>query len=106
MTPSSLPRSVRWAVALWILLAVVVFNVTFDWETRMSAHAFVGEQLTRQQQGQPPITINDGFSPMVRAAARHSAVWLVAISAVGITAIMVSGRNGIRAVPSERSQVR
>ena len=85
--------SVRWAIALWILLAVVVFNVTFDWETRTSAHAFVGEQLIRQQHGQPPITINDGFSPMVRAAARRSAVWLVAISVLGTAASVIAGKK-------------
>ena len=69
----------RAAIGWWILLAVVVFSVTFDWETRFAAHAFVHSQVARQQQGLPAITINDGYTPMVRAAARRSAVWLVVI---------------------------
>jgi hypothetical protein len=87
-------QSVKWAAGLWILLAVVVFNVTFDWETRGAGYAFVTAQVARQQAGQPTITINDGFRPMVRAAARHSAVWLIGIAAVGIAATAVAARAG------------
>ena len=97
MTASSLPRSARRltkvAAGLWILLALVVFSVTFDWETRAAAHAFVHSQLARQRQGQPPITINEGFRPMVRAAARHSAGWLVLIAAAGTAATTVAGKQ-------------
>ena len=84
--------SVKWAGGLWLLLAVVMFNVTFDWETRAAGYAFVTSQVARHQAGQPTITINDGFRPMVRAAARHSAVWLVGIAAFGIAATTVAGK--------------
>ncbi len=40
-----------------------------------------GRRSSRQRQGLPTLTINDGFRPMVRAAARRSAVWLVVIAA-------------------------
>ena len=72
-----------WAMALWFLLAIVVFNVTFDWNTRMAGHAFVRSQLARQRQGQPLQTINDGFRPMVRQAAVTSGMWLVLIAGAG-----------------------
>lgn len=84
---------VRVAVGLWILLALIVFSVTFDWETRVAAHSFVRSQLARQRQGQPPISINDGYRPMVRAAARHSAVWLVVIAAAGTAATAIAGKQ-------------
>ena len=86
-------RSVRLAIGLWSLLAVVVFNVTFDWETRMANYAFVASQLQRQERHQPPLTINDGFRPMVRAAARHSVVWLVLIAAAGTAASAAAGKR-------------
>ena len=92
-TMSVIPRSARLATLLWILLALVVFSVKFDWETRLAAHAFVRSQLARQQQGQPAISINDGYSPMVRAAAGRSAVWLVVIAAAGTAAVMASRRD-------------
>ena len=58
-------------MGLWIVLAIAVFSVTFDWQTRVAGHAFVQAQVLRQRQGQPIVTINDGFTPMVRAAARR-----------------------------------
>ena len=88
----SLPRSARWAMGLWILLAIVVFNVRFDWQARMAGHAFVRSQIVRHAQGLPTVSINDGFRPMIRAAARQSAVWFVAIAAAGVAATAVAAR--------------
>ena len=93
LSPSRLPRSARWALGLWMLLALAVFSVSFDWQTRVAGHQFVQAQLLRQQHGQPPISINDGYRPMVRAAAGRSAVWLVAIAAVGAAAVMGASRR-------------
>ena len=73
-------RPVKVALGLWLLLAIVVFNVRFDWQTRMAGHAFIRSQVARHEQGLPTLSINDGFRPMIRAAARHSAVWLAAIA--------------------------
>jgi len=77
----------------WILLAIVVFNVKFDWDVRAANHAFVRSQIVRHQQGLPTLTINDGFTPMVRDAARDAAVWLTAIAGVGIAAAAAAGRG-------------
>jgi len=71
------------AVGLWLLLAIVVFNVKFDWDVRTANRAFVRSQIVRHQQGLPTLTINEGFRPMVRDAAQHAAVWLVVIAAAG-----------------------
>jgi predicted short-subunit dehydrogenase-like oxidoreductase (DUF2520 family) len=86
-------KSARWSAALWLLFAMVVFNVTFDWETRAAGYAFVSSQVARQQAGQPTISINDGFRPMVHAAARHSSVWLVGIAAFGLAATTAAARQ-------------
>jgi len=81
-------RKTAWAIGLWLLLAVVVFNVRFDWQARAANHAFVRAQLARQQRGEPLPTINEGFRPMVRQAALDSSVWLVLISAGGSLAVV------------------
>jgi hypothetical protein len=83
---------VRWAMGLWLLLALVVFNVKFDWDVRQANHAFVRSQIVRHRQGLPTLTINDGFRPMVRDAARHAAGWLAAIAAAGTAATAMSAR--------------
>ena len=86
-------KLVKASIALWFVLALVVFNVTFDWESRLAGHAFVASQLARQKQGQPTLTINDSFRPMIRAAASDSAVWLVLIAAGGAAASLLAARS-------------
>jgi hypothetical protein len=86
-------QPVKAAVGLWLLLAVVVFNVTFDWQTRAAGRAFVQSQRVRHVQGLPTLTINDGFRPMVRAAAWQSAAWLVLIAAAGSAATALAARS-------------
>ena len=97
MTRVALPPSVRQqrikvAIGVWLLLAIVVFNVRFDWQTRMAGHAFVQSQLQRRQQGLPIVSINDGFRPMVRDAARHAAVWLIVIATFGVVSTAAAAR--------------
>ena len=86
-------KLVKASIALWFVLALAVFNVTFDWESRLAGHAFVASQLARQRQGLPTLTINDSFRPMIRTAASNAAVWLVLIAAGGATASLLAGRN-------------
>jgi len=80
-------------MGLWILLAIVVFNVRYDWRTRVAGHEFVAAQLERVRVGQPPLTINDGFRPMVRQAAIDSSVWLVWIAGAGSGATVLASRR-------------
>ena len=86
--------SVRTALALWFLLAIVVFNVRFDWQTRAANHAFVRSQLVRHQQGQRTLSINEAFRPMVNAAARDAAMWFAVIAVAGTAAIVAAVRSG------------
>ena len=83
----------RMAVGLWLLLAIVVFNVRFDWQVRMAGHAFVRSQILRHQQGLPTLSINEGFRPMVGSAAREAALCLVLIAATGTAATMAARRS-------------
>ncbi|HYE87860.1 MAG TPA: hypothetical protein VEA16_15965 [Vicinamibacterales bacterium] len=83
----------RIAMGLWILLAVVVFNVTYDWQVRVSSHVFITAQLARVSRGEAPLTINDGFRPMVRQAAIDNSVWLVLIAAAGGGATVIAARR-------------
>ena len=89
MTPSMPPR-VRLAAGLWILLAIVVFNVRFDWQARAANHEFVRTQLITARQGLPLPTINDGYRPMVRGAAREAALWMLLIAVAGSGATLAA----------------
>jgi hypothetical protein len=78
---------------LWFLLAIVVFNVQFDWRTRQAGFDFVAAQLARQHQGLPPVSINDGFRPRVRDAARRALMWPAAIALFGAAATAAAART-------------
>jgi hypothetical protein len=86
------PRSARWALGLWLVLAAVVFSVRFDWNTRMAGHEFVRSQIVKRQQGLPLQTINDGFRPMVRRAALEAGRWLVVTAVAGTALTLVASQ--------------
>jgi hypothetical protein len=81
------------AMALWILLAIVVFNVRFDWQARAAAHVFVRSQIVRHQQGQPTLSINEGYRPMVRQAARDAGIWFILIAASGSALTLAAAKT-------------
>ena len=85
-------KPARVAMGLWVLFAIVVFNVRFDWLTHAAGLTFVHQQLERQHNGLPPISINAGFRPMVGDAARSAAVWLAAVAAAGMAATALAER--------------
>ena len=80
-------------MALWLLLAIVVFSVTFDWKTRMAGHAFVAAQIAHRKQGEPVQTINEAFRPMVRQAALEAGQWLVLIASAGAVLTLAAGKR-------------
>jgi hypothetical protein len=81
------------ALALWAVLAIAVFSVTFDWQTRQAAWQFMGQQIEGRAQGWPVATIEEGFRPMMHAAARQSAVWLLLILTGGTGATLIAARR-------------
>jgi len=83
-------RQARLAIGLWAVLALAVFSVTFDWQTRTAGLVFAGEQIRRHSAGLPVATINDGFRPMVRSAALRSSLWLALILGTGVVAAVAA----------------
>ena len=86
------PRAVRLAVGLWLALAVIVFQVMFDGETRMAAFRFSEAQLQAFERGQPVMTIEKGFRPQVRAAAVRAGLVATGIAAFGCAAVAWAAR--------------
>jgi hypothetical protein len=86
-------KQVRWALGLWMVLAAVVFNVVFDWHTRIAGLEFAWAQAGRHANGQPLPTLNEAFTPMVHAAAVRSSAWFGLILATGVIAIAAASRT-------------
>ena len=85
-------RAAGVAIGLWAVLAVTVFSVTFDWQTRKAGLLFAGNQVQRHAAGLPVATINEGFRPMVRSAALRSSAWLGLILSTGVIATVAASR--------------
>jgi hypothetical protein len=86
-------RLVKWSLALWAVLAIAVFSITFDWKTRQAGVDFIRLQMARRSQGAPPDTIDHGFRPRMRSAAMESAVWPLVMFATAAGVILVSSRR-------------
>lgn len=79
--------------ALWFGFAFVTWNVMFDRYVVASAVEFTREQVVRYHNGQPVVSIHDGFSPRVADAAVHASVWVVPIALGGIGAVVLTFRR-------------
>ena len=86
-------RLVKWSLALWAVLAIAVFSITFDWETRQAGVDFIRAQVARRAQGAPLETIDRGFRPRVRSAAVESAVWPLVMFATAAGVTLMSSRR-------------
>jgi len=86
-------KRARLAIGLWAVFAFAVFNVTFDWQTRTAGLEFAGTQRHRHAAGLPVATINEGFRPLVRAAALRSSGWLGLILGAGVIATAAAAKT-------------
>jgi hypothetical protein len=70
----------------WVpwLAALVVWNLTFDYQLRRAGDAFVAEQLAGWARQQPPALIRDAFRPRVIRAAAISSAAAGLVAAAGV----------------------
>jgi hypothetical protein len=80
-------------LALWAVFAAFVFSVIFDFHTRVAAIDFMAAQYQRRITGKPLETIEHGFRPLVRQAARQAAPWPILILAIGTGATVLAERH-------------
>lgn len=80
-------------LALWAVFAALVFSVIFDFHTRVAAMDFMAAQYQRRITGAPLETIEHGFRPLVRQAARRAAPWPLLIFAIGTGATLLAERH-------------
>jgi hypothetical protein len=91
------------AVALWLVFAIVVFNVIFDWQTRMAGYAFVDAQQASRVRGLPLATLEEGFRPMVGMAAARASMWALLAIGIGVSAIAVAAKRSCDRPPGAGS---
>jgi hypothetical protein len=67
----------------WAIFAFVTWNVVFDRAVAVAGSEFARQQILRHQQGQPVQSIDQAFSPHVRAAAVTATGWAGVVIAAG-----------------------
>lgn len=82
----------RLAVALWLALTIVTWNVVFDRAVWTAAEQFTRDNVERHARGEAVPTINDAYRPKIRDAFRHASLWAGGVLAVGAVALAVVRR--------------
>ncbi len=88
----------RLAIALWLALTIVTWNVTFDRRVWTAADQFTRANVERYERGEPVPTINEAYRPTIQIAAREASLWAGAVFAAGAVALVTVGRSGRRHV--------
>ena len=86
-------RAAILALVLWAVFAALVFSVIVDFHTRVAAMDFMAAQYRRSVSGAPLETIEHGFRPLARQAARQAAPWPILILAIGAGATVLAERH-------------
>jgi len=84
----------RLAIALWLALTIVTWNIVFDREVWTAAEQFTQDNVARYERGEPVPTINDAYRPQIRVAARDASLWAGGVLAAGAVALVIAGRLG------------
>jgi hypothetical protein len=77
----------------WGIFAFVTWNVVFDRAVAVAGSEFAREQILRQQQGQAVRSIDEAFSPRVRAAAMTASGWAALVIGAGVVSTSFSRRR-------------
>jgi hypothetical protein len=86
-------RAIRLAIALWITLAVVAWNVIFDQILVHAGRTYVVAALTSARQTHTYLRIDDWMRPAVTRALVTASAASVVILAVGLIAIRVAAKR-------------
>ena len=86
-------RRRRWAIFLWAVFAVVIWNVVFDAYVIQAGRDYLDRQQ-RYLQGQATATTIPAFMhPAVRQAAQIASLWGGGVALVGALGIWVATRQ-------------
>jgi hypothetical protein len=86
----------RQAVAarlLWLILAVVVWNVVFDRVLVLAGRRYVHAAATAFEAGQPPVLVDPWMTTAQRRGVRLATAAALPIAVVGVAAVHLASRR-------------
>jgi hypothetical protein len=91
-TIHQLRHSARLAAALWLVLAVVVWNVVFDRILVLAGRRYSYAAATAVRDGKGYLRIDDWMRPAIAHGVRVASVTALAIAAFGLIAVVIASR--------------
>jgi len=91
-TIDRLRRSRRVAVALWLVLAIAVWNVVFDRILVLAGRRYAFAAVTAVQNGHDYVRIDDWMRPATVHGVRVASLVALTIALVGLIAVAIASR--------------
>ena len=85
-------RARRLAVALWLAMAVVVWNGLYDLRITLGVRDYLMKQALHDAGRGPEVTISDAMHETVRDAVRVASLWGVIILTAGLGTVRLVER--------------
>ena len=89
----TLARARRWAVGLWIVMAVVVWNGLYDLRITLGVRDYLMKQALHDAGRGPEVTISDAMHETVRDAVRVASLWGVIVLGAGMVTVRLMGER-------------
>src|SRR5688572_22349550 len=86
-------RARRVAIALWIVMAVVVWNGLYDLRITLGVRDYLMKQALHDAGRGPAVTITDAMQGAVRDAVGVASLWAVIILAAGLWTVRALSRT-------------
>ena len=85
-------RARRLAIALWLAMAVVVWNGLYDLRITLGVRDYLMKQALHDAGRGPAVTISDAMHDTVRDAVRVASLWSVIILGAGLGSVTMVSR--------------
>jgi hypothetical protein len=88
----TLARARRLAIALWIAMAVVVWNGLYDLRITLGVRDYLMKQALHDAGRGPAVTISDAMDETVRDAITVATLWSLIVLGAGLGSVTIVSR--------------
>ena len=88
----TLARARRLAIALWIAMAVVVWNGLYDLRITLGVRDYLMKQALHDAGRGPAVTISDAMHETVRDAITVATLWSLIVLGAGLGSVTIVSR--------------
>ena len=88
----TLRRARRWAVGIWIVLAVVVWNGLYDLRITLGVRDHLMKAALHQAGRGPEVTMSEDMAATVKDATLVASLWAAIILAAGLATVSMVSR--------------